>query len=254
MNYLVSSFGLGALFLLLYAALQWLGFSLGSLADWLIGIAIFWWLVIVVTVPWNVYFEAKEVLNEAEISRGKNIPVDQKQIDYAEKITQWSIIAAIALHLISALVLYILAATGVTPLGYIAAGAALLLTILRPAIRAYQYLASRLRMIRQQIKYPREDIVELRNRFDRLETIVTNLEKQLDVNEENSFAATQNQNAELARREIARLSAIIEQFQETNKLAHERLSNEAKNAVSQLTEDSQFLGHVREIIRFFKEA
>lgn len=254
MNYLVSSFGLGALFLLLYAALEYLGFSLGSLIDWLIGVAVFWWLVTIVTVPWNVYFEAKDVINEAEISTENGIAFDQKQLDYAVKISRWSVGVAIALHVISAIVLYWLSATGVTPIGYIASVATLLLTVLRPAIRAYQYLAARLRMIREQIKYPRQDILELRNRFQNLEAKVTNLEIQIDVNEPNSWAAIQSQNNEQCRREIGRLNALLEQFQESNKVAHERLSNEAKNSISQLTEDSQFLGHVREIIRFFKDA
>ncbi len=36
--------------------------------------------------------------------------------------------------------------------------------------------------------------------------------------------------------------------------SHEQLSREAQNAIAQLNEDSQFLGHVREIIRFVKTA
>ena len=46
-------------------------------------------------------------------------------------------------------------------MGYVSSGAALLLTGLRPALRAYQYIATRLSMIRQQIKYPREDVCEV---------------------------------------------------------------------------------------------
>jgi hypothetical protein len=40
----------------------------------------------------------------------------------------------------------------------------------------------------------------------------------------------------------------------TNELAHQRLAEEAKQAISQITVDGQFLEHARELIRFFKTA
>ncbi len=76
---------------------------------------------------------------------------------------------ATGLDLISAIALYILAATEISAVGYISPGAALLLTLLRPAISFYEYLYTRLRMIRQAFTYPREDILELRNRFYKIE-------------------------------------------------------------------------------------
>ena len=48
--------------------------------------------------------------------------------------------------------------------------------------------------------------------------------------------------------------AVLEEYQAKNTVAHEQLSREAKNAIASLSEDSQFLGHVREIIRFVKTA
>jgi hypothetical protein len=39
-----------------------------------------------------------------------------------------------------------------------------------------------------------------------------------------------------------------------NQQEHLRLSLEAKQAVAQLSEDSQFLSHVKEMIRFIKSA
>jgi hypothetical protein len=136
----------------------------------------------------------------------------------------------------------------------VSSGATLLLTALRPAIRAYQYLAVRLSMIRQQIKYPREDVVELRNRVSNLDANVAIIMEKLDRENPNSWAAIQQQEVKITRQELARLKALLEQLQAKNQVEHEALSQEAQNAIAQLTEDSQFLNHVREIIRFFKTA
>ncbi|WP_013320877.1 hypothetical protein [Gloeothece verrucosa] len=255
MFYLIgSSLGLGILMLLTFGILQWLHIPTGNLIDWLIGIASFWWLLVIVTVPWNVYFEAKAVIAEAAISQEKDLPVDEKQLNYVKGVQKWSIVVAIALHLLSALGLYTLAATGISAVGYVSSGATLLLTGLRPAIRAYEYLAARLSMIREQIKYPREDVIELRSRFNQLEETVKELQDKLDLNNPDSWSTKQEQKIQKLRQDLASLIANLEQFEARNKAQHEQLSREAKSAIAQLTEDSQFLAHVREIIRFVKSS
>jgi len=150
---------LGALLLLFLAGFgltQWLHLPLGNFLDWVIGASIFVWLIIIVTVPWNVYFQSKSVLNQAIISQERGINVDQQQLPYVRSLQTRSLILALVLHLISAIALYFLASSGIGTVGYIGAIAALLLTVLRPAISAYEYISQRLRDILQQINYPRE--------------------------------------------------------------------------------------------------
>jgi hypothetical protein len=252
--YLIYSLIAGILTLAFYGILQWLHLDAGSLTDWLIGIASFWWLIVIVTIPWNVYFEAREVLAETEISQEKGITFDEQKRGYLQKVSFWSLTVAIVLHILSTAGLYTLAATGISVVGYVSSGAALLLTFLRPAIRAYQYLAARLAMIRQEIKYPREDIMELRQRFQFLEENLANMERQINPQDNNSLVAKLQQDNQQARQDLAKLRAQLEKLQANNELAHQELSREASQAISQLTEDSQFLGHVREIIQFIKKA
>ncbi|BAU65740.1 hypothetical protein STA3757_31310 [Stanieria sp. NIES-3757] len=253
-KYLSSSIGFSLLILLIGLILQWLHVPTGNLLDWLIGIASFWWLIIIVTLPWNIYFDTQETIAEAAISQQKGIAIEQKQLNYVKKISRWSIIIAILLHIVSALVLYLLAATGISQVGYISSVATLLLTALRPTIRGYQYLASRLSIIRQQIKYPREDIFELRDRVRQIESSLSTVESQLNIEDPLSLIAKQQQQWQDTRQELNRLKAFVEQLAAKNKLEHEQLAREATTAISQLTEDSQFLNHVREIIQFFKKA
>lgn len=246
--------GLVILVLGSFGILQWLHIPAGNFLDWVIGAASFCWLLVIVTVPWNIHFDAKEVLAEAALSADKGIAVDEKQVKYAKVVANRSFWVAIALHILSTIGLYTLAATGVSSVGYVSSGAALLLTALRPAVRTYEYLATRLAMIRQELQYPRQDIWELRNRFDNLELAVKQLEAQMNAEDPYSFVATQQRSGEETRKELGHLSAVIEQLEATNKAEHQQLSREAKNAIAQLSTDGQFLDHVREIIRFFKTA
>ncbi|AHJ31194.1 hypothetical protein PN465_16770 [Nodularia spumigena CS-584] len=262
-SFFINSIVLIVLAVLLgFGGLQWFQISAGSFLDWVIAGASFWWLLVIVTVPWNVHFQAKEVLAEAAQSREKQIPVDDKQVNYVRVLAKRSLWVAIALHLFSAVGLYTLAATGISAVGYISSGAALLLTILRPAIRAYEYLYARLRMIRQEFQYPREDVMELRNRFYALEDTVKRLEEQLNPQLDYSLPATQQRFTEQTRTDLASLNASLAELRATNQVEHERLAREARSAIAgggalpiaQLSTDGQFLDHVREIIRFFKTA
>ncbi|WP_434687760.1 hypothetical protein [Pseudanabaena minima] len=248
---------LGALLLIFLAGFgltQWLNLPFGNFIDWGIGASIFVWLIIIVTVPWNVYFQSKAVLNQATISKEKGINVDDNQLPYVKSLAQKSLGLALGLHVISAIALYALASSGIGTVGYVGAIAALLLTILRPAISAYEYISQRLRSISQQIDYPREDVMELRQRFANLEESVRQINEQLSSENPYSWVAKYAQFSEETRKDLSRLGANLEDLRATNDRDHERLVRESRQAIAQLSNDSQFLEHVREIIRFFKSA
>ncbi len=252
--YFGFSFGLGFLVLVAFFLLQWLHIPTGNFLDWIIGVASFWWLLAIVTVPWNVYFDAKEVAAEAASSQDKGITVDSKQLKYVKTVSRSALLVAIALHFLSALGLYELAALGISSVGYVSSFATLLLTALRPAIRGYQYLAYRLSSIRKEIKYPREDILELRNRFNLLEKTVNALNDKLNINQPNSWINQQEKKWDVTRQEVIKIAVQLDKLEAKNALEHEEISKEARKAISQLTEDSNFLHQVREIIRFVKTA
>ena len=47
---------------------------------------------------------------------------------------------------------------------------------------------------------------------------------------------------------------MMADFKASNELDHQRLAQEARQAISQITVEGQFLEHARELIRFFKTA
>jgi PAS domain-containing protein len=129
-----------------------------------------------------------------------------------------------------------------------------LLTGLRPAIAGYAYVSERLRQIGQAVRFPREDIVtmrdELRSALERLAA----LEKALDPDEIGSPASRQSAALGELRQSYERLRLALDTAQASNAAEHARLSREAEQAVARISADGQVLDHVRELLRFFKSA
>ena len=252
----IAVFNSGLIFLVLltFAGLNWFQIPTGNILDWAIGMGIFEWAILIVTVPWNIYFSARSAVQTGRESQERGIEVDDRQIQYASNIATRSLIIAIGLHLVTAIGLYWLAISGVTALGYWSSVGVLLLTLLRPAISTYEYLGTRLTALQAQFAYPRADILELRDRFQQLENRVAQLSGQLDPTDDTSWMNNQNHRWETNRTELAKVTAAIADLKASNELDHQRLAQEARQAISQITVDGQFLEHARELIRFFKTA
>ena len=248
------SLGLALVLVVILGLAQWWQIPLGNLADWVVGLASFGWLLTITTVPWNIYFEAKGAIHEAALSTENGIAVDDRQIDYVRSLARWSLRLVLGLHLATALGLYWLASTGISQLGYWGSAAALLLSGLRPAIRAYQYFATRIATIQQQFKYPREDVNWLRDRLSVAETQLQQLTAQLASDDPASWAATEQRQRQALRQDLTTLSTEVSTLTAINQAEHQRLALEGRQAIAQLSADGQFLEHVREIIRFFKAA
>jgi hypothetical protein len=253
-SFIGGGIGLTLLALIAFALLNWFNVPVGRLTDWLLGLATFWWLLAIVTIPWNIHFQARAVLAEANESHQKAIDVDAGQERYVRRWITISLLIALTLHLLSALGLYVLAVTGISPIGYVGSAAALLLTGLRPAVAGYEYVAERLRAIGERVRYPREDVVILRQQVDKLRTQVANLELELNLEEHNSFATKQKQRLDAHQHKLEQLRLGIDELRATNAADHARLSREQQQAIAQISTDGQVLDHVRELVRFFKNA
>ena len=253
-NFLWQSFGLVVIIGLAFLLLSTFHLTAGHFIDWAIGAVSCWWLFVIVTVPWDVYFEARSVIDEADRSKAINIAIDTTQLTYAQRVARRALLIALGLHLASSATLFLLSYFHITPIGYIASAAALLLTGLRPAVRAYEYLWQRLQLIKHQFHYPREDVVELRARVQTLEAKCQYLENQLNLNEPSSYAAGVVRNAEELRQRLNNLTQAQQQNELSNQQQHEALRRDGQNAIAQISADTQFLDHVREIIRMIKSA
>jgi len=238
----------------LFALLKWLNVPSGSVLDWIFGITTAFWLLAITITPWNVYFESLAVEDEAANSRVVGIAIDETKLKYVIKLKKIALCVAISLHLISSAVLFYLSAAHITPVGYYGSAAAALLTFLRPSLRAYEYLWQRLREIRQSFKFPREDVLLLRTRIDTLEMSLSNVSHNLDPLNCAGLPQDMKRNLGNLRSDVEQLAKNYTKFVQDNRAEHEILQREGQNAIAKLSSDSQFLDHVREIVRMIKTA
>jgi hypothetical protein len=147
------------------------------------------WLVAIATVPWNIYFQARGILAEAEESRKREIHIDEEKIAYTKRWSDRALLTGVLLHITTAAGMYFLASAGVSFIGYFGAGAALALTVVRPITRLYAYVRQRLVTIGEEIAYPRHDVVSLKFTVENLTVRVKALEEKLDADNEYSWAA-----------------------------------------------------------------
>ncbi len=249
-RFLLMSSLLTGLLILLFAMTRWFDIPAGDVTDWLVGIISVWWLLAITIIPWNIYFDARTVIADAEISQQRGITVQASQQHYAASIAKRSLVGAVLLHVISAGVLYAIAASNISSVGYVAAGAAILLTGLRPALRGYEYVAQRLATIHEEVRFPRDDIQLLKHQVASLESKI----EQLDLEEADSWASQQVKHAKQLEHQIEQLKVELQSLNTNNEAAHRQISREIEHAVAQISTDGQFLEHARELIRFFKQA
>ncbi len=242
------------LVLLGFGMTRWFDVPAGNLVDWLIGIASAWWLLVVVTIPWNVYFQARAIVADAARSTETTITVQPGQLAYATRWVRRAFGGAIMLHALSAAGLYWVAASGISAVGYASAGAALLLTGLRPALRGYEYVATRLGQIQQEIRYPREDVNMLKAEVEWIKQSVEELRSALDVEQADSWAAQQIAAHKRTRDQIERMQIQLNELSTSNQTAHRQLVRDMEHAVAQISTDGKVLEHARELVRFIKQA
>lgn len=241
--------------LVVFGILNLMDKEVGELMDWVIGLAIFLWLMVIVTVPWNAHFRAKEVLDDAEVSKRKEIHVVEEALDFTKRVAKRSLVVAISLHLISAIGLFFIAPLlSVSALGYLGALAALLLTVLRPSVRFYEYLNSKLSTIKQEFRYPREDMYELLNKVNEIDGRVTWIESELteEPNKDSWRKQVNAHQAELSLQLNKQTHKLID-LKTAHEQEFEAVRTENQEKFAKITADSKVLDSVREIASFLKQ-
>ncbi|WP_433293104.1 hypothetical protein ACQP2F_29775 [Actinoplanes sp. CA-030573] len=126
------------------------------------GVAALMWTVVLVTLPWNLHFEARQVLrrNAAGRERGIGIPLDRDR--EARLIARRTLWLAVGGHLVTAAVSAVFAIATGSVAGWYVAGFFLLTTAIRPAAAFLSHLRERLLMLRREGSFPPDDVAALK--------------------------------------------------------------------------------------------
>ncbi|MFE6826360.1 hypothetical protein [Streptomyces sp. NPDC057690] len=201
------------------------------------------WLMLLLTLPWNLYFRAHAVLAEIAVSREKGIEVSQARDAEAARIARTMLRTAIAGHVLTvAVVLCVTWATGEFT-GYWFAAFFLLSTFFRPAGAYFGQLRRRLGTLLKDVTYPRDDVVEVRARVDRAEAGTRALEEKA----EEQYKAL----AELRRTVDALAMSTYERAEEVDR-GIAALGREFESTVNRLTDNQDIIAGVKAFLRLLR--
>jgi hypothetical protein len=155
------------------------------------------WLVVLTTVPWNLYFAARRTAQEIAVSRERGIAVRPGYDQEAARISRQMLRFALGAHLGTALAAAAIAWLSGNRAGYYIAGISLLLTAFRPAAAYFGHLRERIKVLTRESIYPRDDVATLLHRADMMEQSADELRLQL-----------RNANEDLRRTESALTDGI----------------------------------------------
>ena len=222
--------------------------SLPTILRVLMVLASLLWLFFLVKIPWDLYFAARRGRVDAQESLSRGIavaPADLRDLTLLERRLLWAAIAAHALT-----------AAGVWLIGRLSGGAILpefawlflFSATFRPAWEGHKYLRRRLAELSGRVRYPREDLLQLLDRFEKVvarmdclegdqTTLRVDLTTRLDRLE--TYA---RQGQERQADDVVRLGSRVSE-----------LATRFEQAVAQMSSDKELLAGVRAFARMFRQ-
>ncbi|MFF3491245.1 hypothetical protein ACFYWS_07825 [Streptomyces sp. NPDC002795] len=201
------------------------------------------WLVLLLTVPWNLYFRARAVVHEARVSREKGMAVPADRDAEAARIAAVILRIAIGAHLATGAVTVFAAwATGRTA-GYWLAGLYLLSTVFRPAGSYFGALRRRLTTLHREVRFPRDDVASVR-------TAVAALQKGATVQEEKAEETYRALGELRTSVDAVGLSAHRRADRADQRIA--ALSREFEAVVNRLTDNQEIITGLKAFLRLLR--
>ena len=128
------------------------------------------WLVVLVTVPWNLY-RARRAAQEMAVSRDRGIAVRSAYDAEARRISDRMLRFALGGHVGTAIAATVIAYISGNKTGYYVAGIFLLATMFRPASAYFFHVRERIKVFTRESKHPRDDVITLRARMDEVSAL-----------------------------------------------------------------------------------
>ena len=211
--------------------------SLAVVATVIVGVGCLAWLVVIVVLPWNLFFQARHLLNEIARSRERGVTVALAQEEKARAVAGRMLRISIGLHVGSAVVVGAGSFVYGERVGYIFAGLFLLSTLFRPAVEYHRYLRRLLSDALVEIKYPRDDVVQLVADVKALLRTTDEHGRQLDAlsREDDRLRRDLEAKSDDARR---RLDAVARRFEET---------------IDRLTDNQEIISGIKAFLRLVQK-
>lgn len=217
--------------------------SLAELLAFGAGALFLLWQIVLLTVPWNLHFQARAVQHEIALARAQGTEVPESRDAELATLARRMLWAAIGAHVVSAGVVAVITAVSGKTIGYYFSGFYLLSTGFRPAQAYFSHLRARLGGMLQDVKYPHENVVELRARVTAAESSLEQLLARIEVLAE-------------ADQELRRLIESVEvaSTARDNKLDHQldAIARRFEDTVNRLTDNQEVIAGIKAFLRLLR--
>jgi hypothetical protein len=236
-----------------------------TLLDVGLGAVSLYWLLIITTVPWNLYFRARQVRHEIGVSRQRGIKVRDGHEADVRRLERRLLWLAVGGHVVSAAVVSAVTYFSGHLLGYYFAAFYLLSCAIRPAAAYLGFVRARIASLLKETKFPREDVVELTARLKTLTAKVEALRDTTGQAQERAFRELDGVREDL-RGSSARLREDVrlarESAEDDRRAVQERVAALERRvaavarhfdaAVDGLTDQQELLGGIRAFVRLVR--
>ncbi|HWD79204.1 MAG TPA: hypothetical protein VG497_09980 [Kribbella sp.] len=221
------------------------GVSLQQILTLLLGVACLLWLVLLLTVPWNLSFQAHALIHEIRTSRERGIDVPAEREPEARRIASRMRWFAIGAHLVSAGIVALITYLSGGAIGYYLAGLYLISTFFRPAGAYFAYLRERMTTMLREVKHPRDDLIET---LRRLETLKAEVDALKDGSTEHARRLARLDNAQAT---AAALADTRDRALHAKVDAHAR---QFEHSLSRLTDNQEVIAGLKAFLRLVRES
>ncbi|MEY9934280.1 hypothetical protein ABH926_008945 [Catenulispora sp. GP43] len=230
-----------------------------------LGAVSLYWLLIITTVPWNLYFKARRVRHEIGVSRERGITVPAGREAEVRRWERWLLWLALAGHAVTAAVVAGLTYASGHVLGYYVAAFYLLSCAIRPAAAYLAYVKARIASLLKETTHPRDDVLELTTQLASLSAQVEALHTNMHDGQERAFRELDDvrdglRAADARLREDVRLSreaveadraGLRTRIEEAERHVA-TITRHFDQAVDGLTDQRELLGGIRAFVRLVR--
>lgn len=205
--------------------------------------------LLVLKLPWDLYFAARHLRAEQEESERKGIAVDPEDVAFATTSSRRLLGLCLFSHSAAAGLAAGTSYLSGGQLGYYFSAFFLVSTTFRPMGSFYTHMMARLMALRSRTRHPREDVLELRNRVASLESALRKVQS-----EEDKLGTELRQLTLRSDKGREALGAELRGLERNFTTKVEKVCHEFELSIEKLTEDKNLLEGIRAFVRMVKSA
>lgn len=222
-------------------------FSSTEVIDGVVGLGALLALLAVVKLPWDLYFQARNVQRSQADSLRRSIEVSEEERGETRALAHKLLLVALTLHLVGAAGSGLAAWLSGGRVGLFAAGAFLVTMALRPTVAMVEQVRKRLGALQRRAVLPPIDATELAARLGRVESACKQLTAAIQHERSGNEALALRLDQQDERLERALRNQASRHQQELD-----RLGLETERALEKLTRDREVLAGLRAFLQMVR--